>query len=356
MSFVTQRAEHFPKSSANPASKLYQQQQLLASQIVACLTSSKTETRAAAEALLRKCVHFGVLSMKNVHKGKEKLLPAQQRTVSSIVQSLESTLDEASNEREQKVQRTPKKVDESSSRKTRVRSQSREQGRPSDIGGEHSRTMRPSLAKTQSSRRFTYTSTKNLGVTESPSNDDSWENGTNPLNLKPSASSTKDDRSSAASRKRENWPEHPEEPSGTEHLHSLKKTWSHLLQAPSIDRLFPSKGLLKQEDALPGVALIEQAIDISADDLEDSSVIEQLDLIFKWLVCAICSREHTAGLQAILKLLLKLFEFLIKREYQMTDFEGSLLLPHLLEKTSIAKVSRSVLLYHCFAFAQLRTL
>ena len=78
---------------------------------------------------------------------------------------------------------------------------------------------------------------------------------------------------------------------------------------------------------------------MTRNDLEDSSIADHLDLILKWLSCAICSREHTAGLQAILTLLLKLFEFLINRECQMTDFEGSLLLPYLLEKASTSKVS-----------------
>ena len=334
IAFVEERASHFPKVSPNPGSKLYQQQQMFAIQIIACLTSSKVETRAAAEALLRKCIAVDTLSFKNVEKGIEKLLPAQQRTVSPIIDSLTYVHN---NNKEQKVKNTPKKRSESRNKYTasRIKSspitlegkrnKSQDQNQPrSTIQMNSPGDFRPMTVNTSSQRR--------LSINDEPRFD-----GGNPLQLKHQNVSIKLDRSSPSSRKRENWPEYPEEPNSFEHFASLRKNWLHLLH-PIANNLFPDKGLRKQEDAIPGLKIIEQAIDATSHDNSDSSIIDQLDLILKWLVCAICSREHTAGLQAILSLLLKLFEFLVKREYQLTDFEASILLPHVLEKASIAKV------------------
>jgi len=343
---VKKRAKDFPKSSTNSASKVYQQQQMLAIQLVACLTSSKVETRSSSEALLRKCVEVDTLSLKNIRKGIEKLLPAQQRTVSSVLENLSSP--EAQTEKKTKCKSRTEIRDKSRGRKSAIKS------RPSKIQGNDEFAIGKSVSEglQQVPRIYKKQSNSEMKEPLKSANDFGEEN---PLQLKNSNYPSKDSRSSSSSRKRDNWPEHPEEPNRSEQLLSLKKVWPHLLQNPVIDLLIPSTGMRKQEDAIPGVAIIETAIDITFDENDDYVIVEQLDLIFKWLICALYSREHTAGLQALLNLLRKLFNFLIKRKYQLSDFEASLLLPYLLEKASIAKASiLSLVTKVNFEFVQLR--
>lgn len=185
-----------------------------------------------------------------------------------------------------------------------------------------------------------FQSERNLNKSISGKNFDSLSidstNESNPLEIK-HVTPSKADRSSSSNRKKDNWPEYPEEPSNQERFQTLKKTWSHIISASTIDILFPPDGMRKQEDAIPGVELIDQSITMMSDNLDDAIIIDQLDLIIKWLVCGLCSREHTAGLQAILNLFQNLFSYLIGKTYQMTDFEASLCLPYILEKASTAK-------------------
>jgi len=93
----------------------------------------------------------------------------------------------------------------------------------------------------------------------------------------------------------------------------------------------------KQEDAIEGSSLLDDAIKISSEDEADSTILDQLDLILMWIVIALCSKEKTAGLHAILNLITKLFEYLREQSYQMTDFEAMTFLPFFLEKGSSAK-------------------
>jgi hypothetical protein len=63
-----------------------------ASTVIDCLTSSKSETRTAAEDLLRECLKHGAISSQTVRTGLNHLKPAQQRTVSPIIAGLVSSL------------------------------------------------------------------------------------------------------------------------------------------------------------------------------------------------------------------------------------------------------------------------
>ncbi len=57
--------------------------------MVACLTSSKSETRSAAVDLLNRCLKSNVISFKSVTKGTARLKPAHQMSVGGIIAKLE---------------------------------------------------------------------------------------------------------------------------------------------------------------------------------------------------------------------------------------------------------------------------
>jgi hypothetical protein len=155
------------------------------------------------------------------------------------------------------------------------------------------------------------------------------------LGMSPSGSS-KEARCSLASRQRENWPDYPAEPGSTS-LKTLKKSWAPLLPSSSTSALFPPSGFRSQKDALGGCDIISSAIALSKE-ADDVVIINHLDLIMKWLACAICSRGDTVGMQSLLNLMVDLFALLRDQQYQLSDVEASFLLPYVLDKASAAKV------------------
>lgn len=88
LGFVTGVAEFLPNLDSIASARAQTLGDKFAAVMVACLTSSKSETRSGSEKLLTACIENGKLSLKSVKKGMKDLLPAQQRTVIPIVARL----------------------------------------------------------------------------------------------------------------------------------------------------------------------------------------------------------------------------------------------------------------------------
>ena len=339
LNFVTKRAQHLPKAMSLQSSKSQAQEAAFAASIVACLTSSKSETRAEAEALLKACSDHEVLTATSIQAGGKKLLPAQQRAVNGIIDGLGAgtspdvvlekenlSATTKSPTRRSDVARTASTTRAPGAGSIRSRpSSSLSRSRP---GGKSSTRSQSSAAEGLRS-----SASSNAAGNESPTK---GSTSGHPLLSDSPGPSTKDMRSSSLARKRENWPEYPEEPTGSSSFSSLKKTWSHLLPTASVDALFPKSGLQKQDDAEAGCALISRAVELANVD-DDTVVFDQLDIICKWIACALCSRENTVGLQTLLTLLSDVFQCMISRDVQLSDPEAAVLLPILLEKATASK-------------------
>lgn len=140
------------------------------------------------------------------------------------------------------------------------------------------------------------------------------------------------------SRQRDHIPVYPEEPTGKDVMSSLKKSWSALLPAESVQVLFPGSGFQKQDDATDGCMLLSHALSLTSRDGEENIVIEQLDLILRWFSLALCSRETTSGMEPLLTLFSDLVALLHSQSYQLSDGESAAVLPYILEKAGVAKV------------------
>lgn len=160
----------------------------------------------------------------------------------------------------------------------------------------------------------------------------------NPLRGPTPGVSSKNQRCSILSRQRENWPEYPEEPTGGPTFIMLKKKWSQLIPSVSLEFFFPPGGLQKQEDAANGCYLLQRSIFLSKQDTTDTLFLDQLDLVNKWLACAICSRDSPVGLGPVIDVLIDMISLMLSSNYQMNDVEAMVLLPYLVEKAATAKV------------------
>ena len=338
LSFVAKRSEHLPKAISLQSSKAQAQEAAFAASIVACLTSSKSETRAEAEALLKACSDHEVLTAASIQAGSKKLLPAQQRAVAGIIDGLGTGAS---------ADALLEKENLTSSAKSPTRRSAVSRTASARAPGTGSIRSRPtsSLTRSRPGSRSSARSQSSIGdgLRSSSSSNAAGTNSLakgsfsgHPLLSDSPGSSTKDMRSSALARKRENWPEYPEEPSGSSSLTSVKKIWAQLLPTASIDALFPKSGIQKQDDAEAGCELISRAVQLAVDD-DDAVVFDQLDIICKWIACAMCSRENTVGLQTLLTLLSDLFECMKSKDVQLSDPEAAVLLPILLEKASASK-------------------
>lgn len=132
------------------------------------------------------------------------------------------------------------------------------------------------------------------------------------------------------------WPEYPEEPLGAELFAQLKKAWSPVLPSTTITAFFPIGGIRKQDDGTTGCECLKRAIlfERAGDGV---AIEEQLELIFRWITLVLCSKEHTVGLQALLTTTTELFAYLRDIKYEVSDSEAMLLIPFVLEKASLAK-------------------
>lgn len=268
--------------------------------IVLSLLSSKSETRSASEKLLNTCATSGIVPMEDIDNEIRKLLPAQQRSVRSIIPKI-STQDQ-------------ELVDSFKQASARARTA------PIRTTSSSQQLVRQMTAKGTSI-------TASSSVHNSPSSE--THNDINPLHSSTAKKSTKDQRLSLLSRG-DHWPFYPEEPSGNV-IQTVHKSWSQLISAQSIRVLFPNGGLRSHEDAVGGCELISRSINCS------ESFVNQLDLIFKWTSCALLSRDHTSGLRSLLSMLQLMFKRLCEFSYVMQDSEAIILLPYILEKASVAK-------------------
>ena len=313
ISLIAAAAARIPDLDAIVGTRAQPLGEKFASTVIDCLTSSKSETRSVAEDLLRECLKHGAISSQTVRSGLAHLKPAQQRAISPIIAGLVSPLATSSPRGEKENQ--PRTDSSQSSRSISTQSVAKRN------------LIAPrSAAPTQVAKAVS----RSQLIRKSEIVEPEKRTGGHPLGRASSGSK------STRLNRRHNWPEYPEEPSGTTlHLSSLKKAWN-TLPSPSVAALFPEGGIKQQEDAQGGCHLLVQAI--HADVKEGSSeVIQHLDLILKWISVALCSREKTIGLQAILALLMDLFTFLAEREYTMLDEESSVIVPFVMEKASIAK-------------------
>lgn len=287
ISFLTAKLESLYPNEETGKRRAISVNRQLAKVIVLCLLSSKAGTRSAAESLLGKCTTSRIVLSEDFDKEIGQLLPAQQRTVRSVIPTLAK--------QEQPVRPS------SSSRLPAM------QARPNS----NQLVIAPPAHEVLASETCGEANPLRRGTTNS----------------------TKKQRLLQA--KSDNWPEYPEQPNG-DTLLSICKAWSQLISPVSIQLLFPKDGLRSHEDAISGCDLISTAIEYSRSN-NDDEFLEELDLIFKWTACALYSRDHTSGLRSLISMLQLLFKRLRELSYVMTDYEAIILLPTILEKTGNAK-------------------
>lgn len=301
LSFLNDRLHAFYSIETTDKPNFISVHSQLAKVIVLSLISSKSETRSASEKLLNTCATSGIVPMEDIDNEIRKLLPAQQRSVRSIIPKI-STQDQ-------------ELVDSFKQASARARTA-------------------PIRACSSSQQLVNQMTAKGTSMTASSSvhNSSSSEthNDINPLHSSTAKKSTKDQRLSLLSRG-DLWPLYPEDASGNVTLQTVHKSWSQTIPAQSIQVLFPNGGLRSHEDAVGGCELISRSINCS------ESFVNQLDLIFKWTSCALLSRDHTSGLRSLLSMLQLMFKRLREFSYVMQDSEAIILLPYILEKASVAK-------------------
>ena len=281
----------------------------LAKVIVLSLLSSKSGIRSASEKLLAICSKNGFVPSASFDKEICKLLPAQQRTVRSLIPKL--------SKQDQDLVDTFKKASE------RPR-------RPGQMMPGSQTTQPPSNKSTLKSTRAGGLPRKSNTVAE---NDVLAEN---PLQISSTRSVKPKSQRLAMIGKGDGWPDYSEEPSD-DNIQALRKSWASCIPSASIKVLFPQSGLRSHEDCINGCDLISKAIAYSRDS-GDSSFLGMLDFIFKWASCAVTLRDHTSGFRKLLTMILDLFKRLDEIEYDISNGEALLLLPYLLDKASVAKL------------------
>lgn len=284
--------------------------QALAKVIVLSLLSSKSGSRSAAEKLLTVCSKCGFVPSASFDKEIGKLLPAQQRTVRSFIPKL--------SKQDQDLVDTFKKASERPRRPEQL------------IPSRQAPQVEGSIGKSalQSPRAGALPPTSNTIV----------ENGAqveNPLQLCSARSGKTKAQRLAILGKGDSWPDYSEEPS-SDTIQALRKSWASFIPSSSIKLLFPQSGFRSHEDCISGCDLISKAIAYSRQST-DSTFIEILDFIFKWVTCVVSLRDHTSGFRRLLSMILDLFKRLSELSYVIRDDEALLLLPYLLDKAGVAK-------------------
>jgi hypothetical protein len=268
--------------------------------LVECLTSSKSETRAAALSLLEASVENGVVNFESVRKASGRLKPAVQRTVGPLIAKI--------------AKQTPSNM---SIEKEPVPEKALAESQDNVVG----REMRfPRAGKTM------------LAKVEHPSSIDPVPK--HPLLL------TSGKHLADSTIRSIIWPEYPEEPTGSI-LDNLKRFWSPYLPPATTQALFPSSGIRKQDDAKNGIDLLSKALVIDRTT-GSTAVNEQLDLVLKWVCFVLCSKESTTGLLEILSLLKNILQFMGESRREFSDSEALESVPLILDKVSGAKVRNVV--------------
>lgn len=267
--------------------------------LIECLTSSKSETRSAALSLLNASVVHGVVSLESIKKATERLKPALQRSVGSLIAKMTKGTSATSHPEGERL--TPVKPI-SSENGDRVRS----------------RVLLPTATTQNRGRR-----NEELAV---PAPVDFATHPLIPHSSKHVEGSTRSIT----------WPEYPEEPHGSV-LENLKRFWAPFLPPATVSILFPSSGIKKQDDAKGGIEALARALSMDRAT-GGGAIAEQLDLVFKWVTFVLCSKESTTGLHDILSLLKDIFSFMLYINREFTDAEALETIPFLLDKASSAKV------------------
>lgn len=284
--------------------------------IVDGLSSSKTDTRAASESLLRACVDNGVFSIGTAKKSASRLKPAKQRSIGPILAKLSGSAQE------------PQKAE--TSKHTEKKVGSRLASRTSTTASRSQKAKPASAQPRTAARKIVETDDRSDGSDA----DDS-----HPLMGSSGAAGR---QKSASALRLLTWPEYPEEPTGQAYFNGLKKAWSPLIPSASIKALFPDRGIRRQDDAMDGCELLKRAITMERSD-QGFAIMDQFVLILKWSVYVLCRKESTVGLQELLSFFAELFGFLKENNYELSDSEAATLLPFLFDKGSAAKVCNDML-------------
>jgi hypothetical protein len=283
-----------------------------ASVVIECLTSSKSETRAAATSLLESAIVNGIIGTESLRKASERLKPAKQRTVAPLVAKF-----------------LAQTVPDSGQSEKRNAPTSEPSTAPPDTPEVNVSSLRNSnrpVAAPAAQRGSRAVSTKNSDSASKPQHK---ETARHPL--APRSASSRSSSTGIV------WPEYPEEPQGGSLYGNLKKAWSQIISPSSVSVLFPPSGIKKQDEAQAGCELLVSALEADRSDGK-AFVVDQLDLVMKWVTYAACSRETTVGLQSLLGLTKDLFSYLLELKHELSDSVALEIIPYLLEKASNAKV------------------
>jgi hypothetical protein len=307
--FLVSTAEKLPSLDAIASSRGQTLGPQFASVVVECLTSSKSETRAAATSLLESAIVNGIIGTESLRKASERLKPAKQRTVAPLVAKFTQT------------------VPDSGQSEKRNAPTSEPSTAPPDTPEVNASSPRNRQVAAPAARRGPRTgSTK---ISDSASKPQHKQAARHPL--APRSASSRSSSTGIV------WPEYPEEPQGGSIYGNLKKAWSQIISSSSVSVLFPPSGIKKQDEAQAGCELLVSALE--ADRSEGNAFVgDQLDLVMKWVTYVACSRETTVGLQSLLGLTKDLFSYLLQLKHELSDSVALEIIPYLLEKASNAKV------------------
>ena len=281
--------------------------------IIECLTSSKTETRSAAQALLETSFENEVVSLESIVKAQGRLKPAKQRSVAPMVAKLSKRCAD------------PVPAVSTDAKPANTQDRFAAGTRPSESGLLYDTKTLPLERRKEPSANIR----GRVTTSESPPS----RTSRHPLVPRSGKRITGSTKSIL-------WPVFPEEPHGSI-LGNLKRFWAPQLPAASASALFPSTGMNKQDDAKTGCELLSRAL--ACDRANNTDIVEdQLDLILKWIMFALCSKESTTGLQDILSLTKSIFQYMVEVKRELTDSEAMESVPFILEKASTAKVCQSI--------------
>lgn len=301
----------YSQVSSSKAKTIYAQ---FAKALVGCLMAPKSESRAAAENVLNICVKHRILTVSMIEKPISRLTQGEQKSLQSVVEGLKNiSIDQDSESAvlRDTVQSRRGEADEKFHPKVRSRSSSRP-SRKSIVG-----EIRP--------------------VKEDLVNETHDPNAHPLKGASISSEPIKRQRCSHSTKQKDSIPEYPFEPSVDDSFEYLKKAWFPFLPSLSIEKLFPLKGFKTQDDAASGVDLLLRAINNCVDNKEETILIDQLDLIIRWFVIALCCRESTSGMESLMTFLEQLISTLQSQRYELSDFEASLLLPYVIDKAATAR-------------------
>jgi len=280
--------------------------------LIECLTSSKSETRAAASQLLNASVEKNVVGMESIRKATERLKPAKQRSVGSQITKLQKLASENKGKENDEPRSDDLSTQQCTDSSVSPRRPLPAKQPPTEAEKSHQEvpSQLPLRKERKSPEGLPRHPLESLSVTHALRTHERSVVG---------------------------WPEYPEEPQGSSLLGSLKKCWSPFLPPVTVATLFPSSGIRKQDDAQQGCDLLSSAVDLDRSSGGDATET-QLDFILKWLVFVLCSNESTVGLQVLIPVIKDLLLLLREKSRQLSDSEALEFVPFLLDKASVTKV------------------